>query len=175
MKKTLTLLALLLGAVLALTACGESLAVPDGMQRASTEINDFYFFVPANWTLNTQTGFVSAYVGAADPTSVSVTSYGIDGEPKTVDEYVADALAELGAYAEIGAVAVSDTFLDNAEAKQIEYTATIAGTNYRVQQIFCVKRDTVYLFTYTATPEKFEEHLPKVGIILAEFRFMDAE
>ena len=35
-----------------------------------------------------------------------------------------------------------------------------------------IHSDSIYIFTFTATPEKYEEHLEKVGIILAEFRFM---
>ncbi len=60
--------------------------------------------------------------------------------------------------------------LSGLEAKKYVYTATVTGQKYQFMQVVAVKAGTVYVFTYTALPEKFEEHLEQVEEIVGNIK-----
>ena len=170
--KKITAIILCLVAVLSLAACGNKVNAPTGMKLASNEVSDYYFFVPQNWTVDMSTGVASAYYSETDKSNMSMTSYALE-KTMTVDEYWESVKAEYSAlFKEMSEPEVKTTALDGVEAKQYTYTAKAGTRDYKVMQVFCVKNSTVYVFTFTATPEKFEEHIDKVALVLAEFRFM---
>lgn len=172
MKKTLALLLCALS-LLSLCACGEDVTVPTGMMLASGKIADYYLFVPANWTVNSATGITSAYVSSSDHTNVSMTSYALSEKEITAREYFDSHREEISAvFSEMSEPEFTDTKLDETPALQVVYTAKSAGVSYKIMQVYCLRGESVYLFTFTATPEKYEEHLEKIGVILTEFRFM---
>ena len=171
MKKiTAILLALL--AILSLSACGAGDNAPSGMKLASNEVCDYYFYVPTNWTVDMSTGVASAYYSKNDRSNISMTSYALS-KTMTAEEYwesIKRSYTSL--FAEMSEPEVKTTALDGVEAKQYTYTVKAANEQFKIMQVFCVKGDTVYVFTFTASPEKFEEHIDKVALVLAEFRFM---
>ena len=170
--KKITAIILCLVAVLSLAACGGKVNAPTGMKLASNEVSDYYFFVPQNWTVDMSTGVASAYYSETDKSNMSMTSYALE-KTMTVDEYWESVKAEYSAlFKEMSEPEVKTTALDGVEAKQYTYTAKAGTHDYKVMQVFCVKNSTVYVFTFTATPEKFEEHIDKVALVIAEFRFM---
>ena len=169
--KKITALILSLIAVFALASCSGSDA-PSGMKLASNEVSDFYFYVPQNWTVDMSTGVASAYYSEKDRSNISMTSYALSSE-MTVDAYWESIRSTYAAlFAEMSEPEVKTTALDGVEAKQYTYVAKAGTEQFKIMQIFCVKGETVYVFTFTATPEKFEEHIDKVALVLAEFRFM---
>jgi len=173
MKKRIIAFFLLITAVLSLSACGGNTDAPTGMQRASGDIADYYFYVPGNWIVDMSTGISSAYCSAADKTNVSVTSFALSEGEMTAEEYWEQNKDEYaGLFSEMSEPEVKDTKLDGLDAKQYTYTVSAGGAQYKILQIFCVRNNSVYVLTYTATPEKFEEHFPKLEIMIAEFRFM---
>ena len=172
MKKTIALLLCALS-LFSLSACGSDVSVPTGMMLASGKIADYYLFVPGNWTVNSATGITSAYVSTSDRTNVSVTSYALPDKDTTARDYFEKHREEISSvFTEMSEPEVSDTTLDETPAVQYVYSVKSAGADYKILQVYCVRGDSSYIFTFTATPEKYEEHLEKVGIILAEFRFM---
>ncbi|MBQ5648666.1 MAG: hypothetical protein IIV03_00865 [Clostridia bacterium] len=169
--KKITALILSLIAVFALASCGTNDA-PSGMKLASNEVCDYYFYVPTNWTVDMSTGVTSAYYSEKDRSNISMTSYALSGE-MTADSYWESIRSTYAAlFAEMSEPEVKTTALDGVEAKQYTYVAKAGTEQFKIMQIFCVKGETVYVFTFTATPEKFEEHIDKVALVLAEFRFM---
>lgn len=170
--KKITAILLALFAIFSLTACGANDNAPSGMKLASNEICDYYFYVPTNWTVSMSTGVTSAYYSEKDRSNISMTSYAL-ADTMTAEEYWESIKSTYTAlFAEMSEPEVKTTALDGIEAKQYTYTAKAGEEQYKIMQVFCVKGDTVYVFTFTATPEKFEEHIDKVALVLAEFRFM---
>ncbi|MBQ2733454.1 MAG: hypothetical protein IJF74_04780 [Clostridia bacterium] len=170
--KKITALLLTLFAILSLAACGAGDNAPNGMKLASNEVCDYYFYVPKNWNVDMSTGVSSAYFSEKDRSNMSMTSYALS-KTMTAEEYwdsIKGSYTSL--FAEMSEPEVKTTALDGVEAKQYTYTAKAGTEQYKIMQVFCVKGETVYVFTFTATPEKFEEHIDKVALVLAEFRFM---
>ena len=171
MKKILSLICAVI-CVLALASCGNTANAPKGMKLASNEICDYYFYVPQNWTVDMSTGVASAYFSDTDKSNMSFTSYALSKE-MTPDEYWETLKTDYSAiFAELSEPEVKETTLDGVAAKQYTYTAKAGTAEFKIMQVFCIKGETAYVFTFTATPEKFAEHIDKVGLVLAEFRFM---
>ncbi|MBQ8696265.1 MAG: hypothetical protein IJ519_00970, partial [Clostridia bacterium] len=64
--------------------------------------------------------------------------------------------------------------LDGHEAGRYVYKGTVAGSvEAQYQQIICIKDGVVYIFTYTAAPDKYEEYLGDVEDMLENFKFKD--
>ena len=171
MKKIISI-ALALITVFALASCGNKIDIPDGFQLASNKVNDYYFFVPTNWTVDMSTGVSSAYFSETDKTNVSMASYKLS-EAMSADAYWEKTKSEYTTlFTEMSEPEVKTTALDSVEAKQYTFTGKAGTHALKIMQIFCPKGDTMYVFTYTATPEKFEEHHEKVALIISNFRFM---
>ena len=56
--------------------------------------------------------------------------------------------------------------LSQIAAKKYIYSATVTGQSYRFMQVVAIKSGTVYIFTYTATPDSFDKHIEDVTKIL---------
>ena len=57
-------------------------------------------------------------------------------------------------------------------AKQYVYTVTFGEVTHKQMQVLVQAPDAdMYVFTYTATPERFNDHLDDVALILESFRF----
>ena len=63
------------------------------------------------------------------------------------------------------------TLLGGVAASKIEYKAKRAGNEYKYAQIICIRKGTIYFFTYTALTERFDEHTEEVKNILDNFSF----
>ena len=61
--------------------------IPDGYQLASADEADYYFFVPATWTVDTKTTASAAYVSASDPASISVMTWSLSNTDSTLEEW----------------------------------------------------------------------------------------
>ncbi|MFA6948376.1 MAG: hypothetical protein WCQ72_05295, partial [Eubacteriales bacterium] len=48
------------------------------------------------------------------------------------------------------------------------YTATVTGTQYQFMQIAAIKAGIVYIFTYTALPDKYESHVDEVDYMIGQ-------
>ena len=59
----------------------------------------------------------------------------------------------------------TNLLVSKLKAKKYIYTATVTGAEYKFMQIAVIKGETVYLLTYTAKAELFDEHLPTVNKI----------
>ena len=177
MKK---IFALLMTFVLVLCAfCGCSArtkGAPDGMKALeSSDKLDYYIYVPVTWVQDLSTGVVSAYVSASDLSNVSITQFNLE-ELKKLDEYVTDYVEDLGENLkdfklEEGYPENGKTLLNGVEAQKLEYTATLAGNQYKYMQIICAKGGTIYYFTYTALADAYDTNMEDVNMILDNFAF----
>ena len=61
--------------------------------------------------------------------------------------------------------------LDGHEAHKYVYTGKFSDVSAKYMQTVCVKGGAVYIVTYTASSEKYDEYLSDVEKMIEEFRF----
>ena len=117
----------------------------------------------------------AAYVSESDSSNVSLQMYMVSEKEidKTVEEYFAECEAR---YKEIFE---SYTLLEEEcgeiemagkKARKYVYEIKNGGVTYKQMQAIVVKGGVFYTLTYTATPEKFEDHLADVKMMIAAFK-----
>lgn len=151
----LTLVVLMLGA--ALVSCGKNKDdVPDGMQSATVAGEPFVLYVPDTWTVNTKSGFSSAYSYANDKMVAGARYCMPTHAEQTLDEY-AVACAESYAVTakDFHLVSREAALLGGKDARRLEYTMTDGGKNYTCVQIATRHGDYfVSLYFYYLTEYK---------------------
>lgn len=157
---------------LSLVSCSEEeLSVPDGCIEISADGVGYNFYMVDTWQTGEQNGMTSAMVSEFDTSNVSMMGFDA-GEATSAKDYWAQFSEEFTTvfgeivYEEEG----SDTTLGGKDAKKYIYTASIAGKEYKFMQIVCYMQNAqlftsqpeVYVFTYTAAPDKYDEHIEDV-------------
>ncbi len=183
MKKSLKKIIIALFAVvlvLGTVSCGsKDDFVPAGYKRASNKNADHTLYVPESWIVDMSTGVTSARASKNDSSNISFMSFELDkslinsetseGETeekelldKFWDYYSAEFLKTFPnmTYDEDGNGA--NMLVSKLKAKKYIYTATVTGAEYKFMQIVVIKGETVYLLTYTAKAELFNEHYDTV-------------
>ncbi len=183
MKKTFKKILIVLFAViltLGAVSCGDKDDfVPAGYKRASSKKADHTLYVPEGWVVDMSTGVTTARVSESDSSNISFMSFeldksklgseGTDGETEeksTLDKFWDYYSAEFVKtfpdmkYDENGNGA--NMLVSKLAAKKYTYTATVTGAEYKFMQIVVIKGETVYLLTYTAKTELFDDHLSEV-------------
>ena len=174
MNKTVKLLSLILAlfAAMALVSCGEiDENAPEGCVEISADGVGYNFYMVKDWLVMEQSGITSAKVSDFDPSNVSVMGFD-SGDTHSAEEYWSkyseDFTAGFGEikYEEEG----TDTTLCRLPAKKYIYTVNIGGEDYKFMQIVCYAQNTaiftsqpeVYVFTYTARADRYDEHIEDV-------------
>ena len=158
--------------LLSVTSCASTDPdAPEGCVEISAENIGYHFYKLENWVTGEQNGMTSAMVSLIDNSNVSMMGFDA-GEARSAEEYWASfeeefktVLGEI-TYEENG----TDTTLGGKAAKKYIYTASVADTTYKYMQIVCyltnaqmfTSQPEVYVFTYTALPEKYDEHIEDV-------------
>lgn len=197
MKKILRgiALVLLIGTLVGcFAACrkDEGESIPEGMQIANCEGDDFRLYVPTSWNLNNSYGVAGAYYNIGVQSTVSVVKYPVTEEMKAVLPEGGDATknaARLDAYAEtyckkaiaeqaVGEVSIEDldldvSLLDDVTARQYHYSATVKGENLHFLQVIGERNNAFYVFTFVCSPDLYKNLLPDVEKMLDEFIFAD--
>lgn len=176
--KLKALLISILACIMLLSGCATGdadLSAPDGMKLFSNDNVDYTAYVPVNWIVDMSTGTLSAYVSSADASSINITAQILESVT-TLEEYwkgyEAD-FAETFKDMEYVGKAPATTTLDGVAAHKYTYTATVTGNQYKFMQIVCIKDTTVYVITYTSTPDRFDGNMEDVDKILDNFSFKD--
>ena len=171
--------------LLALCACGASVDenTPDGMKAVDNGNMNYTMYVPQSWTVDMSTGTVSAYAGATDAANVSFAAFALEDRTMTAeafwDSYKDDFAATFGGdmeYINEKGDASKDpapvkTTLGGLEAYKYVYRAEVTGNVYRFMQIVCLQGGSVYILTYTATDDAYDDHLSDVNDIVSNFKF----
>lgn len=175
-RKISALVAALLSAALLLCACGtkDGSAPELGWKEISNEGVSYNFYVPDEWISDIATGMTAAYVSNADNSNVSVIAFDLQsGEISTVADYWKTYEPDLKAiFTDFTYVSEADeTKLDGVDALSYTYTGTVAGTEYKIMQVVAMKDAQVYIFTYTATTDRYDSHFEDVFAMLGFFDF----
>lgn len=151
MKKiTAIFLAILI--CLLMSSCSNDDSTPEGMQSATISGEPFILYVPASWTLNTESGISSAYF--AFNNIIASARYVTPDSDVELDEYIS---AATDGYAETfkDAFALLDNgtsaVLGGENAKKISYSLKKDSLDYTVTQYFLkYKGDIITLNIYVA-------------------------
>lgn len=157
---------------------------PEGMKVVSYDEHYYYFFVPENWKINSNTTVSSAYFSDSDRSNVTmqmcmVSESEID---KTVDQYFRECeekykeiftlytpiLVEYGdEKSEEGSDETTETTetvgenkmeshvkMGGRNAKRFVYEFEYGGVKYRQMQVICAKGGVFYVLTYTSSQDE---------------------
>lgn len=170
MKKTVrNLLLIVLAVLMPLTAvsCKKDRSIPDGMKKASGDEADFVMYVPEKWTVDMATAAVSAYADSKDPSSVSMMGWDLEHTDYSLNEWWETNESEnRKVFSNYESVSTENLTIDGIYAEKKVYKASLGDYDYEILQAACVKNATVYLFTYTSTPDKYESHISEVEQII---------
>ena len=176
MKNSVKILCAVMAALcLALCACQKTPTeadVPHGMLLASSDIVDYYLFVPQGWRVDMSGGMVSAYKSAEDPTSVSVMTWETpyaDDTPADVWEMYKGEFESV--FSDFTVESSTTMLLDGAAAEKYVYTGTLAGNTFRYTQVITVRHSAAYLITVTEITSSTADHTEDITAILDNFRW----
>ncbi len=162
------------------SCAGQGDEVPDGYQYATCRGEYFRLFIPTQWRINTESGISGGYYySGTNMVSVSMTEVpftledetGAEPRVATLDDFFAAHLEDVGTLAGFTQEKNFDATLGGKRAKDITYTARVAGANYRYRQVLCKVEGRFYLFTYSSVAEEFEKWLDTVDGILENIIF----
>ena len=151
-----------------LVACsGQGSEIPDGYQYATCNGEYFRLFLPTQWTVNTESGVSGGYTAVFGNTAVSMTEvpFSIENGDATLEDFYKAHLSEIEQLKDY--TADPKNFVDStmsasdgggrAAAKDITFTASVAGTVYRYRQVLCKVEGRFYIFTCTMDNAYFSE------------------
>ena len=144
---------------------------PAGMQIASSDEAEYFFYVPTSWSVN-QTGSANAAT-APDGSFVSIVPYLPSSEGISVREYFEKSKEMMqttsgGHYTRLSEKEIT---IGGGKALQYEYEYTVGGVTYRYLQVIVGYRSMIYNLTYTALPQNFEANRADVEAIISAFTF----
>lgn len=166
MKRIIALIlvaALMLGALITLTACKKDDGTPAGMQLArGGEEYGYNFYVPEEWTVSNRGEIACAYVSTLDSTSVTFVKAeaptGDAGKTRSelTNEYFDAEMLKLPFTVTVGARGNAITFGNATEAYEYTYTYEYEKTTIGVMQILVYNGSDFYIFTYSSFVEEKE-------------------
>ena len=145
-----------------------------GFKEISADGLDYNLFVPDEWVSDISTGVTSAYFSMTDRSNISVITSNLTNPIETLEEYWAIYEPEIKEmFSDFEYVReLEEVTLDGERALQCVYTGTKSGKKYQIMQLTAIYKGYYYIFTYTAEPEKYDEHFEDVQAILGYFDFL---
>ena len=162
--------------LLSLVGCADATddGIPENMQYATVEGAPYRLFVPIGWNLMTDMGISGAYASMQAYASVFVHSYD-NPDALTSKEYAEQVyIHEVTAVypkGDIGAIALTDAKLDDKDACTIEYTGTRSLVTYHTREVLCAYASRVYVLTFCAQMDLFEQYTQVFDAVKTNFRF----
>ena len=144
---------------------------PTGMQIASGDEVEYFFYVPSTWSPNKTNNIYAAT--APDGSFVSVVSYLPSSEGISVKSYFeqSEELMKTTSGNQYTRISETETTLGGGKALQYEYEYTVGGVTYRYLQVLVGYKSMIYNLTYTALPQNFEANRADVEAIISAFTF----
>lgn len=179
-----------------LTACGKSDPnAPDGYITASNDKVEYSLFVPKSWVVDTteDSMMTTARVSEEERSNISMVAYTnetyevktddkgkqISPVPEYWNDYKESLIAlfdkdengkstfKLNEDASGIKIQVGDQYTGKpAEAYSYSYTATLGEVELQYLQVIIYRKNTFYIFTYTSTPDRYENAIEDVEGIL---------
>ncbi len=175
MKRLFAIIALI-SVLLCLASCGSNSKIaPNGMVDATApDAYTYTFYVPASWAISSFNGMSLAYHSLDDASSLSLSQYKLDST--TIDyaqhweickeDYQTNLV-------DFTLISEANCMLGEQAAGQYEFTAKIAGNQYKYMNVITVKDGMAYVLTYTSLEDKYDSHLEDVTKTIKAFMFND--
>lgn len=157
--------------------CGcvkEESSAPMGFKEISNDGVSYNLYVPDEWISDISTGVTAAYYSNVDPSNISMIAFDLtSNDATTVEGYWEKYEPSLKTlFTNFEYVGEPDKItLDGTDATVYTYTGTLTDVQYKIMQIVTIKNAQVYIFTYTATADKYDTHFEDVWAILGYFDF----
>lgn len=175
LKKMMAAVLILCFAV-ALASCGDNTSdAPKGMKKIESDFIDYNLYVPEAWTIDTTSGFASAYI-PTDKSSISLLTMTGTRAYSSIDDYVDEYKNELmSTFANVEFIEdeciIGGISFGSIDAARIVYTIKTGDSTYKYMQMVTASGIYVYTLTYTALEENFDEHTEDVANIISNFSF----
>ena len=188
MKKSTRVLCLLLSLLMLLPLCacgkkgeGDEVEIPDGFALAENKNTDYYFFYPANWTLDrNDAGMTSAFVSESDYSNISITAFTASAEYPTLLSYAEnyyfvkfqDNFNNLEVEKNQDKSLKKSTLkIDGCDALAVNFSATFSQESYSFRAWFISYNGYIYTVLYTAKTEVFDSHLEEAEAVAKALKF----
>ena len=177
-KRTLLALLVIVLSLTAITACSDNDA-PEGMQlcMGSDELG-FYFYVPKEWQLANQGDYAAAYPSALNSTSVSFVR--AEMPECSIAEYFAAERVKFPFDITVTADLTACNFGNADNAYSCVYNYTYKEAKFCAMQIFAIKGESFYIFTYNSSAEMRDDEkthysffLEKAESCMKNVKFVD--
>ena len=176
--------------MLASCSKGGEEGTPDGMEIASSEEADYYFYVPKGsaWVSDVKSGATTAYYSNTDTSNVSVMAFTLANTDYTVEDWWNSFENDFkNTYDDFEVVSSETAILDGVSALKTIFTGKMnvgVGSDgeaivreYKFMQVSAIRKGTLsapkaYVFTYTSlNDETFDSHLEDVETMVENFKF----
>ncbi len=170
--KAIILVAITLLTLVTSSCSKQEAGAPDGMKTLSNELVDYNLFIPTGWIADTSTRFISAYVSDTDRSNISVEAFEVEDSSTTPASFWEKYKADFeGTFSNMEIETEETMLLGGVAANKYVYTANVTGGDFKFMQVIAIRGVTVYIFTYTAAVELYENHIQAVEAVLSNFSF----
>lgn len=188
----LSALLLCVAMILCCASCSlsEEDRAPDGMKLATFAGEDFRFYVPTVWNLNTAYGISGAYYKLQTQSTVSMVKYALSSEMRNEMVSAVEAgeagssiewywrnqcLLPIEAYSVGGSLTEipedrADTVLGGLNAKRYHATATVKGVKTHFVHVIGESSEAFYVFTLTVDDSLYAECTDDAQAMLDNFK-----
>lgn len=176
--RILTCITALCLTVCALCACENQTTetgvdIPRGYVAIEAENEQYVLYAPGDWIVDTTRGMTSLNTQDEQASNLNVTAVGMDTNCPNAKTY-------FESYSEQFRASFTDFELsDNGssvklggkDAYRYLFTGKVAGKEYKWMMVLCEYSSSIYILTYTSTPDMFDLHYEDVCRVMECFSF----
>jgi hypothetical protein len=155
-----------------------------GIQDSATmlpyadSIHKYTLEYPSSWEYSPQAGAIAFLSPADNPDDfreyVHLQIQDLTSRPMTLAEYTDMSRREVVQYmGDSSIIYLHEGKMNGFEARDFFYQAKAGGGILMVRQQWFMRKNQVYIFTYAARPEGFEQYLNQAMNIISSFNFTD--
>lgn len=165
--------------MLTLVSCSrEEGEAPFGMIKASSDVSEFYLYVPNDWQVTTEENSLMASARASESDPSNVTMIGFEDGSKAYDSIDAfwayyknefeTRIFDFEENASTFSLTVEGeaTLIDGIAAKKYEYKGKVGGSEFYYTMVLAKIDSVFYIFTYTSTATLYDKHQNDVEVML---------
>ena len=169
--KRLTVVLMLVALLFSAVACSGD-AAPDGMFDAALSTADFHLYVPEGWQAmeNVSGARVTPDEHGAN---VTVLEYKLTKEYTLATYWEEECFPSYKSAFDEFAVETEgeERTLGGKDALCYVYTYKLGDDTFRVMQVFALRSLDMYVLTYTALVDDYDDYTDNVESIISEFKF----
>lgn len=169
MKKTAITFLLLTAACLVLVSCSKN-EPENGYKTLSDDSCDFEFDIPDDWTASYTDGMLSAY-DTQDNTNVSAYAFDTQKEMGADDYWEVYKAQYEKTFSTMNVTKTEETTLSGVIARHVFYTVDMGLDSFNCQTVICSRYGSIYMLTFTSSPDNYENHTDEFERIISSFSF----